>query len=248
MTGAESSRLFLWRWARPYLLICGYIACFSFVHGQSTSRETSWRKSDQYFDLVLIRSALLNQPESDSIPILGKKSGTTFLGAGISVDIWKERFGLRLQPGLAWMTLRYAQRPEKTFPEPLTGLEKEKHLMTYAMLPIGLYLALTTDRKSQPGLFLEAGVYGGYRIGGIYKTHGINDRGQKVTGRVRNVADLETYPYGFYGRLGYKRAAVQIGYRHSQVFTPFKSRPDNSLTEYRNPVLTPYEIGAVVIF
>lgn len=205
------------------------------------------QRQEQYFDLIWGQGRFLDQLETDTIPIMLGKSGSMFIGAGISIDLLPKRMGLRFQPGLTWTHIRYAQTPGKSFPSPYTDYEQESQLITYASLPIGLFANLSQDRKGKPGIFVEAGAYLGYKIGSRYKTRRTNNRDQQVKEITRGLPDLQTYRYGLYAEIGYQKAAVQLNYRLSDIFTPFRSNPDNSPSAYKNPTLSAYEIGLVLI-
>ncbi len=235
----------------PYTILFGTLCILLLTatptYGQSNKSFSRSTQPEQYFDLIWVQGRLWNQPASDSIPIIPGKSGTSFLGAGISVNLWKDQIGLRLQPGISWLTLRYRQQGEKTFPSAGAGLDRETHLITYATLPVGLFGNLSQDRKGRPGVFVEGGGFLSYRISGTYKTRSTDARGQRVIQRVRGIPDVESYQYGLYGQIGYQKAGVRFSYRPSNIFTPYRSRIDNSLSAYRNPQITAYQIGIVLI-
>jgi hypothetical protein len=196
------------------------------------------------YDLILQRSLMLG--DSDELTDIRNSSGNWFLGLGFKLPLIRHRMGFRIQPGIAWTKINYdSVQVAKTFPDLPEGPDYsfQRHRLTYAQLPIGIYYNFTLDEEKRARVFLEAGGYVGYRLSGVLKYGENGVRDQSITTKVTNVPDMKNLQYGLYGRLGYRMIAIYGQYRLSSLFTDFKTDLDGVATSTPNPAFPQFEIG-----
>jgi|GEM_PF-2489294 len=228
-----------------------YLICIPQIQAQDdppepvAPKKTSNIGQKRVLGIVFNRGFVMQGSKDASTPISGGRSGTSFLGFNYNVELG-DRFGFRIQPGFSWVKYSYQQVDTKTFPSTLDTLDYEKHRLSFAEVPIGVYLNLTLSDDNKPQLFVEGGGFIGYMTGAILKTKGQIDVGeldQTIINKVRDTKDFERLRYGVYGKLGYKWIAIHFTYRLSDVFTEFATDVDGNNTTVRNPTIPPMEIG-----
>lgn len=210
------------------------------------------------FNLVFTRGLMLAGGSPDSIPINGNASGTYSIGGGIKFALDKQNvLGLRLTPGVSWTHIQYNQTEGKTYPTVGDSLNfsVEKHTMAFADLALSIFINLSRDEDNDRRFFLEAGGYGSFLVSANYKTRFTNADGQRVKNKIRDLEQISDewlrYRYGLFGRLGYKWAALYVGYRLSDVFDPFTNDillPRPTDVGFRNPQIPPLEVGISLFF
>ncbi|MEM7654767.1 MAG: outer membrane beta-barrel protein [Bacteroidota bacterium] len=208
------------------------------------------------FSLVFNRGLMIAGPSPDSVPLNGTSSGTYFIGGGIRVSLWKDIVRLRITPGLAWTHLAYDQTNLKSFPtiQDSTPYDYavEKHVLTYAELPVGVFVNLSKDEDGDTRYFVEAGGYFGYLISANYRTAYTDENGLRVKEKVRDLEQLDSewnpFRYGVYARFGYRWASLYASWRLSDVMDEFTNAPfvPRGGEGYRNPNIPPMELGLTI--
>lgn len=221
----------------------------------------------QNFGLIFGRSIMITGGLPDSVPISGGASGAYFLGAGYRFYIGKAyRFGLRFSPGIAWNRYTYDQTSAKTFPTTIDStitLSRERHSMVEVKAELGVFINITRDEDYDPLIFVEVGGYGGYMTAFNYIRRFTDGNNLRVREKYRDLEKLtmtdganntvntfNRLQYGFYGRLGYKWAALYVGYRLSDVLNDpindallFRDQPN-----FQAVTMPPIDIGFHIMF
>lgn len=219
-----------------YCLICSYLKA------QHPASIGSKNRPEQYFDLILVRGSILNPGKIDTAILSSPASGSLFIGSGIRIPVIKKLLHLHLQPGFSWTRLVYEQQLSKRFPNS-SIFDKEKHSLFYGEFPIGLQLTFPRQRTAKTAYMIEGGGYAGYLISGSYITLSENALGQQVRQRIRQLRDTDPLRYGVYGRIGYGKLIVQVNYRLSPFFDPFRTEPDGTDSHFRIPEFSQLELG-----
>lgn len=201
---------------------------------------------------------MLASGSPDSIPLNGNASGTYSIAGGIKFPLDKKNIlGIRMAPGVSWTHIQYNQTEGKTFPTvgDTLNFSVEKHTMVFADLALSMYINLSRDEDQDRRFFLELGGYGSYLIAANYKTRFTNADGLRIKNKVRDLEQISDewlrYRYGLFGRVGYKWAALYIGFRLSDVFDEFTNeslRPRPEETGFKNPQIPPLEVGLSLFF
>lgn len=198
------------------------------------------------FDFIIQRSLLLGS--ADSMAVLKNSSGSWFLGLGFKLPIAHNRLGVRVQPGINWLKFNHAQNDtSKSFPNSRNDYSVQRHRLAYVELPVGVYYNITLDEERNPKAFVEAGGFVGYGFDFVLKTKETTLRDQGVTTKTNNLPDVEPLRYGLYGRVGYRWLALHVSYRLTDVFEPFVTDIDGTVTTTPYPIFPSVQFGVTVL-
>ena len=197
------------------------------------------------FDFILQRSILLGK--ADTMATLKNSSGSWFIGLGFKLPIAQNRLGVRVQPGINWLKFNHALNDTtKSFPDSRTDYTLQRHRLAYLEVPVGIYYNISLDEERNPKAFVEAGGFAGYGFSFVLKTKETTVRDQGLKTKTSNLPDLEALRYGVYARAGYRWFALHFSYRLTNVFEPFVTNIDGTVTTTPYPIFPSAQFGVTV--